>query len=328
MAAPSFRGKFVWHDLMTTDPARAIAFYGKVAGWTVQPHQMDPSYRMISIGDSGVGGVMDLPEQARSMGAPTHWISYIATPDVDATVRDARAMGATVYVEPADIPNVGRFAILADPEGASFAAFCPSPAMPGEGVPEAPTRGHFSWHELAASNWKAEWDFYVKLFGWVEDSRMDMGATGPYVMFKRAGGTLPVGAMFAKSPDMKMPTAWLPYVVVPSADKAAATCVAGGGKILNGPMDIPGGRIAQCMDPQGGAFAVHSLTPAPAATKPAKPAAKRSVKKAARTTAARKTVKKSAKTTAKKAVKKAPKKKTAKPAARKKAAARKVKKRK
>jgi predicted enzyme related to lactoylglutathione lyase len=226
-----------------------------------------------------IGGLMVLPDEARQLGAPPHWLPYIAVPDVEASVAQAKGRNGKVYVEPQDVPTVGRFAVLADPHGAVFAVFSPAAEVPGhDGEPKP---GEFSWHELATTNWQTAWNFYHALFGWEQTEAMDMGPGGVYQMFGRAGRTL--GGMYNKPPEMEAAPHWLCYAKVKSADGAAEQVKANGGQVLNGPMAVPGGdRIAQCLDPQGAAFAVHSVVVAAAAPKPkrAKPAKTKVAKKA------------------------------------------------
>ena len=117
--------------------------------------------------------------------------------------------------------------------------------------------GGFSWHELVTTDWKRAWDFYRALFGWEHSSSMEMGPGNTYWMFKRGGGTTMLGGMYNKSAEA--PPHWLCYVLVPNADRAAETAARAGGKIVMGPMEVPGGdRIAGGLDPQGAAFAVHA----------------------------------------------------------------------
>ena len=307
------RGRICWTELSTTDPKAAQAFYKAAVGWGTQPWDMDSSYVMWTAGGTPVGGLTALSDEARRRGAPPGWMMSVAVPDVDASARQAVSMGARVSVQPQDIPTMGRFAVLSDPQGATFALFSSTTDIPGHDGPSKP--GEFSWHELATTDQTAAWGFYEQLFGWAKMDAMDMGPSGTYQMFGRAGQML--GAMYGK--PLEMPASnWLCYVLVPSADSAAAVVQRLGGKVLNGPMDIPGGgRIAQCMDPQGAAFALHSnAAPAKAASKPkggakkpakkAKKTAKKAVKKAKK---AAKKIKKATKKPAKKARKAAKKKK-------------------
>ena len=268
MADDSIRGRFVWHELMTTDTEAAASFYAKVVGWKIEAWQRDSSYTLFNTKDGGMAGLMLIPEDAKAMGAPPSWLCYIGTPDVDDTTSHAGSMGAKVLREPGDIPEVGRFSVLQDPQGAVFALFTPR----GDGSrPEGSPLGDFSWHELITSDWPAAFEFYEALFGWEKTESMDMGPMGVYQMYGWPGKTL--GGMFNKPPEMPAPPHWLPYVKVPDVKKAAQTVEKLGGRILNGPMEVPGGDwIVQIMDPQGAVFALHSAKPAE--PKEARPAAK------------------------------------------------------
>ena len=250
-------GHFVWYECLTTDPTGAEAFYPKLTGWSTQPFEGGPAeYTMWMKGDIPVGGVMQLPDEAKEQGAPPHWLAYVSTPDVDKTLADATAAGATALAGPMDIPNVGRIVVLADPQGAVFAAFTPAGDPPPR--PAMDEVGAFSWHELISSDPAAAFDFYSSLFGWVKTDAMDMGDIGTYQMFgNTADGS--VGGFMHKPAEMPV-SAWVVYVNVDSTDDRAAQAKELGGQVMNGPMDIPGGgRIAQCMDPQGAAFALHSM---------------------------------------------------------------------
>jgi predicted enzyme related to lactoylglutathione lyase len=323
MPSPTYRDPFVWHELMTSDVDAALAFYQKVIGWTKQPH--DPSYTMLVAKTGPIAGVMLLPEEAKAMGSPPCWLIYIGTPDVDETSRRAADLGGTVLRAPADIPEVGRFAVLADPQGAVFAAF--TPKNMSMNVPRADIGG-FSWHELATTDWQAALDFYQRLFGWEKTEATDMGPLGTYQMYGLDGHTL--GGIYNKPASMAAPPHWLAYIKVPDAKKTAGMARANGGQVLNGPMEVPGGDwTAQCMDPQGVVFAVHSTKPAVKAAPAPKAAAK---KPAAKKAAAKKRPAKKAAAKKPPKKKKAAKKRVAKKAARKvarkkKAAPRRAKKR-
>jgi predicted enzyme related to lactoylglutathione lyase len=122
-------------------------------------------------------------------------------------------------------------------------------------VPE-PGVGDVSWHELYTTDLDAAFAFYQKMFGWAEASTMDMGEHGRYVMFGRGGAHMYGGMM--KRPSDELPPSWTPYIRVADVDAAVAAVRDNGGQVLNGPMEVPGGdRVAQCLDPLGGAFGVH-----------------------------------------------------------------------
>jgi predicted enzyme related to lactoylglutathione lyase len=260
MSTADIRGRFVWHELLTTDTAGAAAFYPKVVPWRTQPSSM-PGYTLWLAGDAQVGGLMALPTEAA--GTPPHWLIYIGTPNVDATAEHAQRLGARVVKAPSDIPNVGRYAVLADPQGATFALYTPGPT--GGGIP-APGPGVFSWHELATTDVPAALRFYGELFGWSKGPGHDMGAMGIYQIFERFGAQ--VGGM-CKVQGPATPPTWLSYVQVGDSGRAVGAAKGAGGRLLHGPIEVPGGSwIALFMDPQGGAFAVHEL---PRVAKPAAP---------------------------------------------------------
>ncbi len=301
----TLRGRFVWHDLMTTDTQDATRFYPQITGWSLMPD--DPSYQMWAYEGKPLGGLMDLPDEAKSMGAKPNWLPYVGTPSAEATVSQATALGGNVLKDVTSIPTVGRFAVLADPQGAVFAIFMPDDEQPGTDDP--PGLGAFSWHELATTDLDAAFRFYQALFGWQKTESMDMGPGGTYLMYGWPGTTL--GGIYNKPPEMPAPPHWLCYVTVPSADRGAEQVRALGGTVAVGPMEVPGGdRIAQCLDPQGAAFALHSTAAAqavPTAPEPAKASTGReAVKKELRTRVAKKTVTRAARkaTTKTKAVRK------------------------
>ncbi len=248
----SMLGQFCWHDLSTDDPAAGKAFYTALFGWKLLPHNDD--YEMWQNGDRVLGGSMKLPAEAKAMGAPPHWMAYTCVVSVDDTAKQAQDLGAQVFVPPTPIANVGKFAVLADPQGAAFAIYEDAKA-PGEAA-EAGV-GDFSWGELSTTDFEAAGTFYAALFGWVYEDT-DMGGMGTYRLFKTADAGRHLGGIFNKMEGMPMPTAWLHYVTVGDIEATLAQVTALGGKVLNGPMDVPGGdRVAQCMDPQGAAFALH-----------------------------------------------------------------------
>ncbi len=191
------------------------------------------------------------PQRAR----PRTGSHTFGTPDTDATAKQARALGGQVLSPPMDIPTVGRWAVLSDPQGAMFAAFTSVGDAPGHDG--APGPGEFSWHELATTDADAAFDFYQQLFGWEKTDAMDMGPDGMYQMYGRNG--LTVGGMFRKPAQMPGPPSWLHYALVDDVHARVETVKQLNGQVLNGPMEVPGGDwIAQLMDPQGAMFAIHS----------------------------------------------------------------------
>src|SRR6476660_7788531 len=119
----SNNGHFVWYEHLTKDPKAAIAFYTEVVGWKTQPFAEGGDYTMWVGSQGPLGGVMKLPDEAAKMGTPPHWMGNVQVADGDATVAAVKKLGGKVYKEPSDIPTVGRFAVIADPQGAAIAVF-------------------------------------------------------------------------------------------------------------------------------------------------------------------------------------------------------------
>ena len=247
---------FTWYQLMTTHPGEAARFYASVVGWTAQEGQGPAQdYTVFEAAGEGVGGAMALPELARQAGAPPHWTGYIGVDSVESMLECLQGAGGTVHHAAEDIPGIGRFAVVADPQGAAFMLFRwengvgPNTPAAGGGA------GHCGWHELHTTDWQAASGFYSSLFGWTKTDAMDMGPMGTYQMFEMGDGVT-MGGMFNKRPDVPMP-AWLFYFNVPEINAAMARVTEGGGQVLNGPVQVPGGTmIAQCRDPQGAMFAL------------------------------------------------------------------------
>jgi predicted enzyme related to lactoylglutathione lyase len=206
------------------------------------------------VGSQGpLGGTTRLPEQARKMGAPPHWTANVQVADVNATVALARKLDGRVYVEPSEFPKVGRLAVIADPQGAPINVFQPNSPMQAHDTTKP---GEYRWSELVTTDHEAAFRFYRQLFGWEKSRDYDMGPMGKYLIFGQGGKDY--GGMFTKTKDMPMPPSWLYYAQVADLDAAIGRATAKGGRVLNGPMEVPGGaRIAQLVDPQGAAFALH-----------------------------------------------------------------------
>jgi uncharacterized protein len=249
-------GRFVWHELMTTDPRAAIAFYTEVIGWKAQEfdQKIGPEpYTMWLASQGPLGGVMTLPEEAKKMGAPPHWLGHVDVDDVDKTVALAKAKGGQVFVPPTAIPGVGTFSVIADPQGAVLSVFKPEQAMEAHDTSKP---GEIGWNELITTDAQAALAFYGELFGWKLLQEMDMGPAGKYLIYGQ--GDKHYGGMMTKTPDMPMPPAWIYYINADDLDAALARATSKGGNKLMGPMEVPGGtRVAQLTDPQGAVFALH-----------------------------------------------------------------------
>jgi len=252
-------GSFIWYELMTTDPDAAARFYGAVVGWQIVGHAepgaaMD--YRMIVRDDGGnAGGVLGLKAEHTASGARPAWLGYLSVTDVDAALAAIGADGGTTIMPPMDLP-VGRIAMVADPQGAPFYLMKPVPPAGQEDMtsdvfsPDQPQR--VRWNELRTSDPQAALAFYGKHFGIEQAGAMDMGAMGSYQFIAKAGTT--IGAVMRRPEQMPMST-WGYYICVDDIDRALAEVTAGGGQVLMGPMEIPGGEFSlNGIDPQGAHF--------------------------------------------------------------------------
>ena len=246
--------KFIWYELLTTDLAGAEAFYKTVIGWNTERWQGAMPYVIANARETGVAGMMTIPEEAKAMGQPPTWLAYLHVDDVDTATESLRKAGGKVHREPADIPEIGRFAVVADPQGAAFMLMTPK----GEGGEPAPdgTPGHVGWHELYATDWQTAFDFYSSQFGWTKDQAVDMGAMGTYQLFAIDGRQ--TGGMMNKPQNVPVPV-WQFYFNVAGLDAAVERVKSNNGKVLMDPMQVPGGSwVAACMDPQGATFSLVS----------------------------------------------------------------------
>jgi predicted enzyme related to lactoylglutathione lyase len=256
---PNSQGTFIWYELITPDLDGAKRFYDAVVGWDIEAQSSMPGmdYRMIRRSDGGnAGGAMPLSDEMRSHGARPVWLGYISVDDVDSTVSAIEVDGGKTMMPAWDIPDVGRIAMVTDPQGAPFYAMTARPQAGQEdkvsdvfSVDEAQ---HVRWNELSTTDSDAAIAFYGKHFGWSHEGDMDMGEMGKYRFIQHDG--VMIGAVMPKMPQMPI-SLWSYYIGVDDIDRAAGEVQSGGGQILNGPMEIPGGEFAlNAMDPQGAAF--------------------------------------------------------------------------
>lgn len=235
-------GKFVWHEQVSADPMQAQDFYTRLFGWDTQvfkPGEAD--YAMISTAGQNHGGFATAIEGA----PPPHWLGHIRVERLEDTVEKARRTGGGLVAGPFEMGEVGRIAIIADPQGACVSAYQP--------VNEGPAaEGVFVWDELGTTDVDGAQRFYEEVFGW---TTTDMGPDyGGYRVFN-CDGTGIAGLMAL--PDQSIPPHWQPYVSVDDPDAAAAKAVELGGSVLMEPMSVPNvGRIAVLRDHQGASFGI------------------------------------------------------------------------
>lgn len=257
---PGASGAFIWYELMTTDADAAGRFYSAVVpGWRLGERMPgDVDYRGIERSDGGnAGGVLQLDDSMRTQGARPTWLGYINVDDVDDSVRSIEQAGGKALMPAFDVPNVGRIAMVSDPQGAPFYVMTP---IPPEGTedkrsdvfsPHAEQR--VSWNELSTSDPVAARKFYTGQFGWSADEFMDMGEMGEYRFIERDGTR--IGALCGVMPGQA--PQWRYYIRVPSIAASAEAVRAGGGTVAMGPHEVPGGdHIIIGIDPHGAAFAL------------------------------------------------------------------------
>lgn len=253
-----FHGKPCWFELSTTPGAlaEAEAFYGKVLGWSVADSGMPGfAYHLASHGGDMVAGMMENPGECAD--APPHWTVYLDVDDADAAAEKTVLLGGKVLRPPADIPGTGRFAVLADPQGAVFAVMQPAPMDPRPPVESGAwnqrKESHGNWIELMSTDPVAGFAFYAELFGWIRGGTVDMGEMGEYQLFAWNGGD--IGGMMGLG-NAPMPC-WLAYFGTNGVDAAITRIRDAGGTVLHGPVEVPGSAfIAVARDPQGAHFAI------------------------------------------------------------------------
>lgn len=252
-AAGPWPGRFVWHDLMTTDAAASQAFYCALFGWQIQAVPMQGfTYHMILAGDGPIGGIVE------EKNIPcAHWMPYLAVADVDAAAARLQQLGGSQCVPPTDIPDTGRFAVVGDPQGAYFSLYKGLPTSPGFD-PDQPVVGRVCWNELLTTDPEAAQRFYTALVGWQEQPK-DMGPMGVYRV--QMLGTAQAGGLM-RHPQPGAPSCWLAYFCTDDLAKATARSKQLGAKTMVENAPIPGvGSFSLLQDPVGATFALFMPAP-------------------------------------------------------------------
>ncbi|HEX4386104.1 MAG TPA: VOC family protein [Myxococcales bacterium] len=241
-------GHFGWYDLVTNDAKAAAAFYREVVGWQKQSWA-DGEYTLFTGPQGPLGGVI------QRAGRPPHWTSYVLVNDVDATASQATRLGGRVYVQPNEMAGVGRYAVIADPQGASIALF--KPVGDPLALHDITKQGEFDWNELLTTDRNKAFSFYSQIFGWQKLDEQDLEPMGTYLVY--GIGDRQMGGIVTKTAEMlALPTAWIYYINIGDLDEATKRAVANGGKVTRGPMEVPdGSHVAHLIDPQGAEFALH-----------------------------------------------------------------------
>lgn len=253
-AAPDLcRGAITWHELMTTDPQSAMAFYGTVFGWRFDAGEVaGRRYSVILAGEVPIGGMLGLDVGMRAGGAAPVWVPYVAVEALGSAGESLRGLGGRMTMEGMAIPGMGPFALAADPEGVPFYMMAYESAPPGRAALCPPAPGQCAWNELTARAPDRAIAFYTGLFGWRQEGELPMGDLGSYRFLhhddRMIGAVMPAG-------DPGKPAGWTFYFTVPDIDAGAEAVRAGGGTVLHDPVEIPGGDFSvTAADPQGAVF--------------------------------------------------------------------------
>lgn len=243
--------RFVWYDLMTHEPRAAREFYSRVFGWEIEEMDLGGPgpYTLWRAGSGGFGGVVPVGVE-RDM--PSHWLGYVAVPDVDAAVESALAAGGRLGQPAVDLADIGRFAVVLDPAGGATA-----PWTGHDDDALVATGEVVCWRELLTPDVPEATGFYGAIYGW-ESREADFGGIGPYTLLR--AGEEDVAGVKRDPLETRGVAAWLMYFRVEDLDATAAAVEAAGGRLLVPPSDLAGmGRFATAADPTGAEFGVVSF---------------------------------------------------------------------
>jgi predicted enzyme related to lactoylglutathione lyase len=245
-------GTFSWTDLSTTDQNAAKSFYSSLFGWEAEDFPVGEGmvYSMMRIDGKDVAAISSQPQQQRDAGVPPAWNSYITVESADAVAARAKELGGSVHADAFDVMDVGRMAVVQDPQGGFFMVWEPKASI-GAHLVNAP--GALSWNELATKDMDASTSFYTQLFGWSLEPMEGMEM--PYSVIKNTDGRSNGAIRPAQGPE---PTYWLNYFGSDDVDAGFAKISELGGQVLLAPTGIGVGKIGIAQDPQGAVFALYS----------------------------------------------------------------------
>lgn len=248
---------FCWPELLTTDTGAARRFYHALLGWDFVDNPVGEGkvYVMAQVREKNTGAMYQLADEQRKQGIPSHWLQYVSVVSVEETVAKAKGRGARVIVEPMDVFDVGRMAVLSDPQGATFALWQPIQHIGAQLMGEP---GSFCWNELFTRDPDGSGAFYTNVFDW-KSERANFGGTD-YTTFMIE--SRPVAGMLEIQPEWgETPPMWMVYFTVADCDAAVKIVSSSGGQVFVPPKDLPGiGRFAVVADPQGASLGL--LAPA------------------------------------------------------------------
>lgn len=257
-----------WADNASPDPGAAAEFYSGLFGWQTEDRMPDDQageYHMATLRGKDVAALGSQPME----GVPPLWNTYVTVDDVDATAEKVPASRGTVLMDPFDVMDVGRMAVLQDPAGAVFMAWEAKGSIGAELVNEP---GTMCWNELITGDTEGAKEFYAAVFGWQTST---MEGDGPeYTIWHPAGvepnqapqeqgGNGLGGLMSNEQMPPGTPPFWMVYFAVSDTDETVAKAEELGGAVMAPAFDAPGvGRIAVLTDSQGAAFSVIAMSSA------------------------------------------------------------------
>lgn len=247
-----------WIDLATTDPATARAFYTEVFGWRAEDAPMpsgDGAYTLLYQGDAMVGALYEIAGPMKEAGVPSHWKSYFAVEDVDASAEKVAALGGSIDAPPFDVPGVARMSAVRDSEGATFVLY----RAQGEvGLQLVNEPGAYCWSELYSREPSRASEFYGGLFGWITDE--SPGSDGnPYYELGPSGRHV-AGMMKIRPEWGPVPPSWTIYFQVADVEASLEAVKAHAGAVVMPVMNVPEvGRFAMVTDPTGARFMVMQM---------------------------------------------------------------------
>lgn len=248
-------GRFVFHDLMSSDVGRSLNFYASLfPEWECQSIDLGDSgtYHAIRVDGLKCGGIVPVDSES---GLAAHWVGYVEVADCDAATERAAAEGGLVPVPTMDVPGIGKFAVVMDRQQAMLKAL--QPASPTE-YPSGPTSGQFCWNELLTTDVASARSFYQSVFGWSAIEQFSEGK-GEYTLMR--AGDQDVAGIMPMSSEADHAPAWLTYLYADDIDERVALADSLGAQIVLPLRNIPDiGRFSVLVDPVGALFALMQLS--------------------------------------------------------------------
>jgi predicted enzyme related to lactoylglutathione lyase len=242
-------GEFVWHDLVTTNPAVSRAFYGALLGWAFEAGQgIDPGYTIIRHEGRPIGGIVQPRERN---AAAAQWLAYVTVADVDQAAKTFEQAGGRIYRGPLNARKDLRVAAVADAQGAPIGLASRGPDVADDALP---AMHHWLWMEYVARDPAAALKFYGEAIGFGHELHETSNSSFAYYLLKT---DRPRAGLFL-SPWPRETSAWLPYVRVADPAAMAARAVELGGTVFLAPRaDVRNGSLAIILDPGGAPLALQ-----------------------------------------------------------------------